>query len=522
MRSTFSGFNTATSGLFAAQRSLDVIGHNIANENTPGYSRQRATQVTANPTKVDNGKWLGTGVTLQQIKQVRDELLDIKYRSELTKKGYWSEKNLSLRQIEDIFGEPNGNGVTKALNEFFSSMDSVIKHSDDPTAKANFIQTGLTFTRYVNRAIYSFEQQISDIDEEIRGIVAQINSKTSQIASLNKNILEAESDGGMANDLRDKRNMLLDELSEMANVRVNRSVFTNKAGDKIEKLQIEIDGNLIVDHDKSVDITATNNQLHPLYKASQEYNIPKSEDLKNVKITELTWPDHRKLDMNTIGGRLGSMLQQRDSFGDPSMGNDIKGVPYYVRALNEFVKAFATEANRIHKKGIDKNGDSGQDLFTSSGTSKQIDARNITVNPDIVNAINKLAIGASKDESDTKNFQDLYHMRNGELRLSINQNVNGQFKKLDLGKGNPEDIIKSMITSVLGVDAKEAKDTLASQTTLTLEADMKRMSVSGVSENEELTNMVRYQHAYNASARMITTIDEMIDVIVNRMGRVGL
>ena len=106
--------------------------------------------------------------------------------------------------------------------------------------------------------------------------------------------------------------------------------------------------------------------------------------------------------------------------------------------------------------------------------------------------------------------------------MTIKQNVNGKFKTLDLGKGNPEDIIKSMITSVLGVDAKEAKDTYSSQTTLALQADMNRMSVSGVSENEELTNMVKYQHAYNASARMITTIDEMIDVIINRMGRVGL
>ncbi|EHL18134.1 flagellar hook-associated protein FlgK [Peptoanaerobacter stomatis] len=522
MRSTFSGFGTAISGLFAAQRALDVIGHNIANENTPGYTRQRATQVTSNPTKVDNGKWLGTGVTMQHIQQIRDELLDIKYRSEMTKKGYWSEKNISLKQVEDIFGEPNGNGVTKALNDLFKSMDDVIKHSDDPTAKANFIQTALTFTRYVNRAIHSFEQLISDTDEEVNSLVTQINTKTKQIAALNKNILEAESEGGKANDLRDKRNILLDELSEMANVRINKSVFTNKAGQKIEKLQLEMDGTLLVDHDKSVDIKTTSNQHHPLYETSQKNNIPPSEDLKNVKVTKLTWPDHRKLDMNTVGGRLGSLLQQRDSFGDPSMGNTIKGIPYYVRALNEFVKSFAGEANRIHKQGVDSNGDKGLDLFTISGTSDQIDARNITVNPDIVNAINKLAIGAGKSESDTKNFQDLYDIRNGELRLTIKQNVNGKFKTLDLGKGNPEDIIKSMITSVLGVDAKEAKDTYSSQTTLALQADMNRMSVSGVSENEELTNMVKYQHAYNASARMITTIDEMIDVIINRMGRVGL
>lgn len=522
MRSTFSGFNAAVSGLFAAQRALDITGHNIANQNTPGYSRQRSNQVSADPVSIENGKWLGTGVKMEHIVQIRDELLDIKYRSELEKRGYWAEKNVSLRQVEDIFGEPKGNGVSKALNDFFVSMDAVIKNSEDPTAKANFIQTGLTFTRYVNRIEKDFEQMINDTDDEINALVIQINTKTKQVAELNKNILEAESQGGMANDLRDKRNILIDELSEMVGVKVNKVIFKNQLGQNVEKIQLEIDGNIVVNHDDFMEIKTEGNKNHPLYEASQKYNKPKSDDLKNVKITHIKWQNQEMINMNSIGGRLGSMLQQRDSFGDPAMNNVIKGVPYYVRALNEFVKSFAMAANEIHKKGVDHFGQKGEDLFTISGISEQIDARNITINPDIVNSVNRLAIGKSKNESDTRNFQELYDLRNGEIRLSINQNIKGISKILDLGKGNPEDIIKSMITSVLGVDAKEAKDTYKAQIVQVLEIDTRRMSVSGVSENEELTNMVKYQHAYNASARMITTVDEMIDVIINRMGRVGL
>ena len=115
--------------------------------------------------------------------------------------------------------------------------------------------------------------------------------------------------------------------------------------------------------------------------------------------------------MNKIGGKLGSTLQQRDSYGDPAMGNDVRGIPYYVRAVNEFVKSFAAKANEIHQKGTDKNGDKGLPLFTISGTSKQIDARNITVNPDIVNSVSKLAIGISGSQSDNENFRELYSMR---------------------------------------------------------------------------------------------------------------
>ena len=95
MKSTFSSFNAAVSGLFASQRALDIIGHNIANQNTQGYTRQRSTQTTSNPISI-NGSWLGTGVKMEHIKQIRDELLDIKYRAEMEKKGYWSEKHISL------------------------------------------------------------------------------------------------------------------------------------------------------------------------------------------------------------------------------------------------------------------------------------------------------------------------------------------------------------------------------------------------------------------------------------------
>lgn len=521
-RSTFSGFNASVSGLFAAQRSLDVIGHNIANQNTPGYTRQRADQVSADPTSIENGRWLGTGVKMNNITQIRDELLDIKYRNENARKGYWQEAYTSFTQIENVFGEPKGNGITKAMNEFFTAMDAVIKNSEDPTAKANFIETGLTFTRFLNNVINKFETLISDANEEIKALTIQTNVKIEQIAQLNKKIQEAENDGGMANDLRDKRNLLLDELSEVADIRVNKAIYTNNSGKKIEKLQVEIAGHMVIDNDYFQKIDMKDMQNHPLYDSSQKYNNPPSDDLKNVKVTKLLWQDGQEVSMNKIGGKLGAMMQQRDSYGDPAMGTDVRGIPYYVRVVNEFAKSFATKANKIHKQGVDKNGEQGQDLFTINGLSNQIDARNITVNPDIVNSPNKLAIGISKDESDTKNFQALYDMRNGEVRLEINQNIDGKFKVLDLGKGNPEDVIKSLITSVLGVDGKEAKDTYNNEKTLLLEADTARMEVSSVSENEELTNMIKFQHAYNASARMITTVDEMIDVIINRMGRVGL
>lgn len=525
-RSTFAGFNASVSGLFAAQRSLDVIGHNIANQNTEGYTRQRSNQVTLDPTSIENGRWLGTGVRMDNIVQIRDELLDIKFRTENAKKGYWEETKVALSQIENIFGEPKSNGITTAINNFFASMDEVIKNSDDPTAKQSFIENSLTFTRYLNNTISRFEKLISDTDEEVVATVTKINANLDQIASLNTKILEAEYSGGMANDLRDKRNILLDELSEVADIRINRPVYVDKDGRKSETLQIEIAGHTVVNHEKVSKIELKDKQDHPLYEVAQKYDNPKSEDLKNLKVSRAVWGDGERMDMNKVGGKLGGLIQQRDSFGDPAMNNDVRGIPYYVRVVNEFAKSFAAKVNEVHRNGIDQNGDQGKDFFEISGISTILDARNITVNSDIVNNLSKLAIGLSKDESDNKNFLAMYELRNANLKMEIKQKdypkVGAPEKTIDFGTGRPEDLIKSLISSTLGVDAKEANDSYKVEVTMVLEADTARMEVSSVSENEELTNMIKFQHAYNASARMITTVDEMIDVIINRMGRVGL
>ena len=525
-RSTFAGFNASVSGLFAAQRSLDVIGHNIANQNTEGYTRQRSNQVTADPTSIENGRWLGTGVKMDNIVQIRDELLDIKFRTENGKKGYWEEAHTILSQVENIFGEPKSNGITSTLNNFFASMDEVIKNSEDPTAKQNFVENSLTLTRYLNTTISRFEKLISDTDEYVAATINKINNNLEQIANLNTKILEAEYGGGMANDLRDRRNLLLDELSEVAEIRINRPVYIDKDGRKSETLQVEIAGHTVVNHEKVSKIELREKQDHPLYEVAQKYDNPKSEDLKNLKVTRAVWGDGERIDMNKVGGKLGSLLRQRDSFGDPAMNNDVRGIPYYVRVINTFTKSFAKKVNEVHRNGIDRNGEQGKDFFEISGVSSILDARNITVNADIVNNLGKLAIGLSKDESDNRNFLAMYNLRNSGLKMQIKQkdypNTGSPEKTLDFGTGRPEDLVKSLISATLGVDAKEANDAYNVEVSLVLEADTARMEVTSVSENEELTNMIKFQHAYNASARMITTVDEMIDVIINRMGRVGL
>ncbi|MBS6062875.1 flagellar hook-associated protein FlgK [Criibacterium bergeronii] len=573
MRSTFSGFNAAVSGLFAAQRAMDVLGHNIANIDTEGYTRQRSDQVNATPTYDGTSGWLGTGVRMKYIKQIRDELIDIRYRAKLSTKEYWSETSASLRNLENIFAEPSDKGITSIIDNFFNAIDAVIKHPENNTTRSNFITTAITMTNYFNSLSEKLETAVKDLDKDANAMVTDLNSMFHQVATLNQEIFISESDGSMANDLRDRRNNLVDKISELVDVKVQKQVLKDSTGKPQETWNLIVDGHPVVMHNDVFEIKNAGKVTTDLNNVAQNYRTTTSSkdangnalkeakdkdgnlikdakgnqlyyepttDALGLQVTRFEFYDGQKVDMNNVGGRLGAALQQRDSVGDPSMNHKVKGVPFYIRATNEYMKAFAEEANRIHTSGIDANGEQGEPLFESFGQTMAdgkpapINAKNVRVNSHIVNSTAKLAIGLVKgkdgkaDQSDQENFHRFFAMKESQLSVELNivnpnaLDAKGKSRMVTIGKGIPEDIIKSVVTSVLGVDAKEAKDTLKNATIEELELNMTRLSVSGVSENEELTNMLKFQHAYNASARMITTVDEMLDVIINRMGRVGL
>lgn len=540
MRSTFSGFNAPVSGLFAAQRAMDVVGHNLSNIDTDGFTRQRSNQAASFPTYDGRSGWIGTGVRMRFITQIRDELLDARYREKYSKMQYWTETSASLRNMENIFGEPSEKAITDIINNFYGAIDNILKNPTNNTARSQFINTAITFTNYFNDMSEKLNKTIQDLDKDAVAMVTDLNSMLHQVAVLNKQIFIDESDGSMANDLRDKRNLLVDQISKLINVKASKTIIKDNQGRPREHFQLTIDGHVAVLHDDVFEVKIGEKVPTDLYKMARNRKNSTtgadepSTDAMGLTVTRFEFYDGERLSMNRVGGMLGATLQQRDSVGDPKMNNAVRGVPYYIRALNEYMRTFTDEANRIHKQGFDANGDPGIDLFVSyeldpdSGVPSLINSKNVRVNPIVINSIKKLAIGLENSldgkpsESDTGNFHRFFKMKETKLSIDFKVAVAGVPHDINLGQGTPEDVIKSLITSILGVDAKEANDTLHNSEVEELELNMLRMSVSGVSENEELTNMLKFQHAYNASARMITTVDEMLDVIINRMGRVGL
>ena len=516
MRSTFAGLSIASSGLFAAQRALDITGHNISNANTRGYSRQRLNQAAQDPMSIVGGQGqLGLGVKMQFISQVRDEMLDIKYRTEVNTLGEWEEKYNSISQIEAIFNEPTDTGIRKVMDNFFEGLNSLSKDPSSPTTRAVFIQSAVALAQNFNHMTDNFEKMIRDANEEVESSVRSINSMGSQIARLNEQILEAELDGSRANDLRDARNLLIDDLSKLVDIQVKEVPISNGNS---STLSILIQGTPLVNHTDTNVLELETDQDHPMYKDGLDA-IPPRTDLSTIRVSNIKWATGSSLDQTKLGGTIGGQLQQRDGFKDEN-----KGIPYYVRFTSEFAKSFAETINTAHAAGyaLGATTPSGLDIFESNGGAT-INAGNIKVNQALLNDPTLLALGGvSGAKDDNKNAIAMLELRNNKSFISeIDYNPLSGKSKIVLGEGTPEDVIKTMI-STLGVDGQEAKRMFNNQQYLAEEIDSFRMSVSGVSQDEEMSNMIKFQHAYNAAARMITTVDEMIDVIINRMGRVGL
>ena len=496
MRSTFLGFNTARSGLFAAQRALDTTGHNISNVNTPGYSRQRLNQLQSFPMKLYGGQgMLGTGVDSLSITQARNEFLDFKYRAEATTLGHWETKSTGLEFISAIFNEPSETGIATVMNQFFSSFEELAKEPEELTKRALVRQRGIAFSNSLNHMYSQMEKMVKDLNFDIQATVANINGYARQIGHLNEQIYKAESDGSHANDLRDQRNLLIDELSKLVNIDVLNITDINDG--MSQKLVIQINGQPLVYHDRA-------------YLLDASTMVESSFD-NEVEISQLRWASGDSINVKALGGQLGALIDLRDG----EEGNR-KGVPFYIKELNRFAGKFADEVNALHRDGYgfkDINDVNYHDIdfFTAfggaSGSGTAITAKNIKISLEIDRDLNAISVSASTD----------LLPGDGSVATAITKlrHKPGMF---DTGK--PEDFVKSLISN-LGVDMQEANRMTTNQLFLVEQIDRQRQAVSGVSLDEEMSNMVKFQHAYNASARMVTTMDEMLDTIIHKLGIVG-
>lgn len=537
MGESFFGLNVAVRGLFTAQRSLDTVNHNLNNVNTPGFSRQRSVQVAAKPMALFDGTgMLGTGADTISVERVRDEYLDFKYWSENVTMGEWGAKSEVLDDIETTFNEPSDSGFTKILGDFYTSLQELAKDPGSAAVRALVKQKGVTVAKYFNSVAVHFEKLQQDVNYRIKTKVEEVNSFATQIQQLNRQIYIAELDGNAANDLRDQRTLLVDKMSKIINVQASEVVAGKLPDGKDDKhFVLTISGKALIDHFNISELAVVQRD------AIQKVN---AEDVGGLY--QVQWADGNSL--NVKGGQIRGYLDVRDGNNGETGPNGIispmyKGIPFYQKKMNEFVRAFAmafnegyidADGNGIiaagedgagHADGFGLNGTTGVRYFTYLGTENlavdsteflngavttadiyarytSITARNISISEDIDTDYNKIAT------SDTTGQIGNINVLNNLLSMRHNPDM--------FAEGAPEDFMKSLVAT-LGIDSQQAKNYESNQSVIVKQITNRRLSDSGVSIDEEMANMVKFQHAYNASAKMIQTMGEIYDTLINKL-----
>lgn len=552
MSSSFLGLNISLSGLFANQRALGVTSHNIANANTEGYSRQRMDMTQYRPDKIFGLGTLGVGVDVTAVKQIRDLYTDYKLRDETATLGEWTARADTLSQIEGIFNEPSDSSITKLMEEFYSAIQELSKNPENLTARTLVRQNTIALSDGVNRMSKSLKDLQRDLNFEFNNAVDDINRIANEIVGMNKIIYESELGGnGKNNDVRDQRNVLLDQLSEFVEIDYHE--------DSEERFHLSVGGHLLVSHFRADSLEVT--KRLPENKLNENDN----DDLYEVK-----WADGNKL--TTGAGRLKGLKDMRDN-----LDGDLKGIPYYVNQLDDFVDTFSAEFNRIHQEGYGLDGSTGVAFFTINGMSTaefesylRTEGFNDGAGVDVTSAVmNGVTDDMTYDERVDKinsnienviSFNEAYKdkairlvgdqylvvdkIKSNELSISsdlsdlnklasaaeVNEKPGDGRNMLNLLNtrhnqkmydwGAPEDFVKSLVSN-LGVDSNQSQNVVKNQKLLVNNFTIRKESISGVSLDEEMTNMIKFQNAYNANARMTNVFDEMLDLLVNRLGTVG-
>lgn len=525
MRSTFFGLEIGRTGLFVSQRQLDVTAHNIANADTVGYTRQRAATAALDPYSVlmkfapmERGR-VGGGVEVLHVEQIRDKFLDMQIREKNSYWGEWNARAKALSNTEAIFDELSDTGLAKMIAKFFSSMQDIHKEVEPPDLRKNM---QINAEMLCDKIHEYYDRLISDqkmLDKEYEAMETKINQIADDIAKYNELIFGYELTGEFANDLRDKRNLLLDELSTLVDIQYGESgsAVPGTPG----KLWVTIGGDYLVQH-KTVNHVALDTQANTIAGEDDVFILiwdPASANTGNVNYTS---------------GKMMALEKMRDSDSVDDMG-----IPYMVAQLDILANALATEFNKIHMQGYTMEWTDYAGVLHPSRTGVLFFDQIVTPgatpgDPTTYSFVKAKDLKLSADV-DSKTIGNEYHIALSDETVhfpdAANNTQTGNNKiglellemitRKNIGNGTFEQFLSATVVA-LAVKMDYAEKTYESYDNVSMMLENQRQSISGVSLDEEMTNMITFQHAYNGAARVITSMDECLDKLINGTGRCGL
>ncbi|CEG25904.1 flagellar hook-associated protein FlgK [Bacillus sp. B-jedd] len=483
MASTFHGLELGKRGLFAQQTALSITGHNIGNANTIGYSRQRAEMQATNAIPgpgMNNDRspsQLGTGVAVNKIVRLREEYLDVQFRGEYKNFGYWEAKSDTFMRIEELLNEPSESGLSVTMDEFWKGWEELTKNPESSSARGVVRQRGVAVAETFNHLAASLNQIKSDLKNVISTKEKEVNSLASQIANLNDQISRLVPNNYQPNDLYDQRDVLVDQLSKLVDIKVAPG----------EKGMVNI---------------AVGTEFLVSGKTKNDFSIGYDDTGKLVD------PAKIKIGENSVAIGNGELLGTIESYG--LLGQEkTTGIPSIQDKIDTLAKTIIDSINSLHEQGYDLDGNptTGVPFFTGSSAS------DMKVNPEIMKSLNLIAAARAEEDGTTSSG-------NGKNAQAI---ADLKFTNLDFGgtDSTADDFYRNIIGHI-GIDSREAQRMRDNSVVIIQQVENRRQSVSGVSLDEEMANMIKFQQSYNAAARYVTVMDQLLDKVINGMGRAGL
>lgn len=478
MSGLFGSLNSATSGMTSAQTVLQTISHNVANANTDGYSKQRVTLETNNPFNKSGVGQLGTGVRVSGVIRVVDDAVVEQLRDENSTLAKFESKSDVLQQLEAIFNEPSKTGLSNNLSEVFASWTYLGSNPEIATAKTMVVQNSETMTDTMNHMATQLEKLQGNTIKGIEQDVKDFNTKLEQLHSLNKQVSYSISSGQTPNDLLDKQDALLNEMSELAGVEVKF--------DEMRQATVSIGGQELLTP-TSMQKLAVAGQPNPDGKI-----VLAGDTTKEIVLTS-----------GSAKGFQGALAE----------------INKQVANLNDFAYTFASAVNMIHSGGdID-----GKQFFNLNDVDGNY-AKSISVNAELVKDPEKVNSGKSLTDpaaGDGSRAQAIADLQNTKLVYSSNETLKYDETTMiikDEANGTSVSNGYNDIVTEIGITKQQSDNMFSSQEDLVQLLDQRRQSISGVSINEEVASMIQHQSAFQANSRMISTISEMLDTLINRTG----
>ena len=639
MPSQFFGLNIAYTGLLASNAAMNTTSNNIANVQTEGYSRQQVTQQASNALRVfQTYGCAGAGVETLAIERVRDEFYDGRFWDNNAQLGEYDMKQYYMQQLETYFDDDGKSTGFKTIFDqlMVTGMQALLKDPSSDTAKSQFVGYAGALTEYFNGMAGNLEKVQKDINQEIKLKVDEINSIAGEVATLNKQINTIELTGVKANELRDRRTLLIDELSKIVDVQVketpiidanneNRETGANRYMVKIAGGQMLVDGSDYnglecvartsyekvnqTDIDGLYEVYWADGQKFNLYNASMGGDLAgliqmrdgnngenftgqvtatgttttadgKKHDTVTVKVTKAYLQDLNKCNLSDQGGILDLGNQEfyydsweytceydangnatysytftlSDSEKNPrgitndrvgkkaEIGTDLsyQGIPYYMNQMNEWIRTFSQKFNDILTSGYSGNGDPGVKMFTGNkatgGEQFLLDDAAKRYDKQEKKAGSKMTVKVNDDSYyrlTAKNFdileaieQDPGLMANRKDAadgveqndlLNDLKNLATDKTKMSFRGCNASEFLQCILSDV-ALNASRANTFYASFKDISATIDNQRISISGVDEDEEAVNLVKYQNGYNLASKMIQTLTEIYDRLILETG----